>query len=82
MYYGTVSPDLKYVVFTDSPKDGGGSDNRGSPLIVMRLSDAPTIAGKSPVLRKRSPRDQKGAVLKLSAGWNPHWTFADVEGQP
>jgi len=82
MYYGTVSPDLKYVVFTDSPRDGAGTDKNGSPLVVMRLSDAPTIAGKSPALRKRSPRDQAGPVLRLSAGWNPHWTFASVGDRP
>lgn len=82
MYYGTVSPDLKYVVFTDSPQDGAGADKSGSPLIVMRLSDTPTIAGASPVLRKRSPGDKQGVVLRLPAGWNPHWTYRDIPDQP
>ncbi len=80
MYYGTVSPDLKYVVFTDSPKDGGGANKNGSPLRLMRLADAPTISGASPQLRKISPKDNKGPVLTLPAGWNPHWTFAAIGG--
>ena len=87
MYYGTVSPDLWYVVLTDSPKDGGGATADGSPLVVMRLSDAPTIAGPSPLLRKRSlplsksSRDKNGPVLRLSPGWNPHWTYAKTGGE-
>jgi hypothetical protein len=81
MYYGTVSPDLKYVVFTDSPKDGAGADKSGSPLLVMRLSDTPTISGESPVLRKRSPTDRNGPALRLPTGWNPHWTDADIPSE-
>jgi hypothetical protein len=36
------------------------------------------VGGKSEVLRKQYPNAKDGPVLDLSAGWEPHWTFADV----
>jgi len=78
IYGGALSPDGKYVLFTRCPQDGGGSERDGAPGGLMRLSDAPTIAGESKALRKLHPDTKNGPVLSLPDCWEPHWTFADV----
>jgi len=71
IYGGAVSPDGKYVVFTRSLTDG----NEDSAVLgLMRLSDAPTIAGESEALRKLHPKTKDGPVLSLGPGWEPHWS--------
>ncbi len=79
IYGGAVSPDGKYVLFTRSQKDLGEVDNSITTMALMRLQDAPVIAGKSPVLRKANPSAHEGPVLDLSFGWEPHWTYAQLE---
>ncbi len=78
IYGGALSPDGKYVLFTRCPQDGGGSERGGAPGGLMRLSDAPTIAGNSKSLRKLHPDSKDGPVLTLPDCWEPHWTFADI----
>jgi dipeptidyl aminopeptidase/acylaminoacyl peptidase len=78
MYGGALSPDGKYVLFTRGPKDGSGSKKDGAPICVMRLSDAPSIGGASPDLRKIHPVTKDGPVLTLDKGWEPCWTYADI----
>ncbi len=78
IYGGGLSPDGKYVVFSRGLVDGGGSESSGAPLCLMRLSDAPTIAGQSKDLRKVHPRTKDGPVLPFGEGWEPCWTYADV----
>ncbi|HQH72491.1 MAG TPA: hypothetical protein PK360_10470, partial [bacterium] len=80
IYGGALSPDGQYVLFTKCPKDGGGSEQAGAPIGVMRLSDAPTIGGESPDLRRAHPQTKDGPVLMLEAGWEPAWTFAEIGG--
>jgi Tol biopolymer transport system component len=82
IYGGEVSPDMKYVVFTASTKDGGGSEKSGAPMYLMRLSDAPTIHGESSALRKVHPNTKSGVLLSLPVGWEPDWTAADAGGTP
>jgi Tol biopolymer transport system component len=79
IYGGVLSPDMKYVMFTSCGQDGGGSEKKGAPICVMRMSDAPTIEGESKALRKLHPNTKDGPVLTLHAGWEPHWTFASLE---
>ena len=78
IYGGRLSPDGRYVVFTRCPKDGGGAESSGAPMGVMRMADAPTIAGESPDLRKVHPGTKDGPVLHLPAGWEPCWTYAEM----
>ncbi len=78
MYGGALSPDAKYVVLTASDKDGGASEERGAPMAVIRLADTPMITGESTALRKLHPDTKDGPVLELPAGWEPHWTDAEI----
>lgn len=77
IYGGDISPDSKYVLFTTSSKDGGMVD---AFMHVMRLRDAPSIAGKSPALRRLHPHTKDGPVLPLTLGWEPHWTYGHIKG--
>ena len=79
IYGGALSPDGKYVLFTRCPEDGGGSERGGAPGGLMRLRDAPTIGGESKALRKAHPSTKDGPVLPLPDGWEPHWTFAEID---
>jgi Tol biopolymer transport system component len=78
IYGGAISPDSKYVLFTRSPIDEMGMNRLGAPISLMRLRDAPTIAGESKALRKLHPDAKNGAVLSLPDGWEPCWTFAQI----
>jgi Tol biopolymer transport system component len=74
IYGGDISPDGKYVLFARSTVDGI-ANQRGAPMGLMRLSDAPTIGGESLALRKKYPGTKDGPVLQLPDGWEPHWTY-------
>ncbi|HQE81897.1 MAG TPA: hypothetical protein PLM14_02785 [Candidatus Hydrogenedentes bacterium] len=78
IYGGAVSPDGAYVLFSTSPKDGSGAENAGGQIYIMRLADAPTIAGESAELRQLHPATKDGPVLFLAQGWEPHWTCAEI----
>lgn len=58
--------------------DGGGSEKSGAPICVMKMSDAPVIGAPSPYLEATYPDAKHGAVLTLTAGWEPVWTYAEV----
>jgi len=78
IYGGHISPNGKYVIFTGNPQEDGDPSNSGAPMAVMRLADAPIIAGSSPEMRKLHPKANAGPVLALPAGWEPCWTAADL----
>ncbi len=78
VYGGNVSPDGFYVLFTGNVQEDGDPGRAGAPMALMRLSDAPTIAGESKELRALHPQTKDGPVLTLPAGWEPCWTFAEV----
>ncbi len=78
IYGGALSPDDKYVLFTRCPQDGGGSEKSGAPICVMRMADAPAIAGPSHALRKVHPEAKDAPVLQLGDGWEPHWMYAEI----
>ncbi len=79
IYGGALSPDSKYVLFTRCAQDGGGSERSGAPICVMRMADAPAIGGPSPALRKVHPNATNAQLLQLVDGWEPHWTYAEIE---
>ena len=78
IYGGALSPDGKYVLFTRCAEDGGGSEKSGAPICVMRMANAPAIAGPSEALRKVHPNAQEAVVLQLVDGWEPYWTYAEI----
>ncbi len=73
IYGNMISPDSRYVVFTRSIEEDGDPQHAGSPMAILRLSDAPTVGGESRVLRKRHTFSRDGARLDLPVGWKPHW---------
>ena len=81
IYGGALSPDGKYVLFTRCGQDGGGSEKSGAPICVMRMADAPAIAGPSVALRKVHPNAKEATVLQLVDGWEPCWTYAEIGAQ-
>jgi Tol biopolymer transport system component len=81
IYGGCISPDGKYALFTRSKEDLGEVDHSETTMALIRLGDAPVVGGKSEVLRRQYPGAKDGPVLDLAAGWEPHWTFADVGRQ-
>jgi hypothetical protein len=79
IYGGATSPDDKYVLFTTSSGDGGGSEKGGAAIHVIRIADTPMITGESKKLRELHPNTKGGPVLDLPVGWEPHWTYADIK---
>lgn len=82
IYSGAYSPDAKYILFSKCPEDGGGSEKSGGTICLMRIEDAPTIAGPSEELRKLHPNAKSGTVIEIDQGWEPHWTFTEVLQNP
>jgi Tol biopolymer transport system component len=78
IYGGAISPDGHYVLFTRGLRDGLSGDQNGGVMGLMRMRDAPTIAGASTALRKLHPHTKDGPVLTLPMGWEPHWTYAAI----
>lgn len=81
IYGGALSPDGKYVLFTRCPQDGGGSEESGAPICVMRMDDTPAVGGESVELRKVHPDANDAPMLQLVNGWEPCWTYVDIGAQ-
>lgn len=78
IYGGHVSPDGKYVLFTGNAQEDGDPENVGAPMGMIRLADAPIIAGQSEELRTLHPHARQGPVLDLPVGYEPCWTFSKL----
>jgi dipeptidyl aminopeptidase/acylaminoacyl peptidase len=78
VYGGHASPDGKYVLFTGNMREDGDPGHAGAPMGLMRLADAPIVAGESKDLRKLHPDAKSGPYLTLPDGWAPSWTFAEI----
>ena len=78
VYGGHVSPDGKHLLFTGNVKEDGDPGGGGAPMALMRVSDAPVIAGQSPELWAAHPDAKSGPVLVLPVGWEPCWTFSEA----
>jgi hypothetical protein len=50
-------------------------------MMIVRMSDRPVVFGRGEDLEQKYPRASDGAKvgLSLGAGWEPHWTYADVD---
>ena len=82
VYGGCISPDGKYVLFTGNKNEDGDPQNSGAPMGLMRLADAPILGGDSAALRAAHPNTKIGPVLRLPSGWEPHWTYKDLQLEP
>ena len=78
VYGGQVSPDGKYVVFTDNVQAVADRRHTGAAMRLLRLADAPIIGGLSPELLKQHPEAKRGPVIELPTGWEPCWTAAEI----
>jgi Tol biopolymer transport system component len=80
VYYGCMSPDDQYVIFSCPETDGGTE----ADLALIRLADAPIIIPDDYLeLRSLYPTARGGPVLRLAQpGFEPHWTFAEVGAKP
>jgi len=78
VYYGCISPDDRYVVFSVSETDGGTD----SGMRIMRLADGPVVVPADfEALRELYPGARSGPVLAVGhPGFEPHWTYRDVGG--
>jgi hypothetical protein len=79
IYFGCTSPDDRYVIFS-APTDDGGVD---AEMALVRLADTPIVAPASyQSLQALYPEAKHGPVLHLGrAGFEPHWTYAPLEGR-
>ena len=77
IYFGCTSPDNKYALFSRPETDGGSEAN----MAIVRLADAPIIVPEDyKELKALYPQAKNGPVLILKlAGFEPFWTFADLE---
>ena len=82
VYGGCVSPDGNYVLFTGNKEEDGDAMNAGAPMGLLRMRDAPTVAGISRSAREEHPDAKASPVLTLTPGWEPHWTLANPESKP
>jgi Tol biopolymer transport system component len=82
LYGACISPDGRYLLFTRSEADLGPVEPSRTSMSIIRLADAPVVAGESSVLRSRFPAAHRGPRLDLSWGWEPHWTSHDVRSAP
>ena len=78
IYGGCISPDGGYVLFTRSREDLGRVDNSDTTISIIRLRDTPVLGDVGPALRTRFPEAKTGLRLDLPAGWEPHWTKAEI----
>ena len=80
IYFGCMSPDDQYVIFSILPKDGLVE----APMALVRLADTPIVAPGYPELVNLYPNAKPGPVLRLTnlpEGFEPHWTYEDVGGK-
>ena len=83
VYWTCVSPDDKYAIFSIFPKDNGIDGE----MAIIRLADTPMVVSSTVPYKELEalyPNSKHGPVLHLTnvpAGFEPHWTAADVGGQ-
>jgi hypothetical protein len=79
IYGGHMSPDGKYVLFTGTVEEVGEPRPAGAPMGLLRLADAPVIVGKNGDLHKQHREAKDGPVLVLPTGWEPCWTYHEID---
>ncbi len=78
IYGGAVSPDGHYLLFSRSVADLGKVDHAKTTIALIRSADTPMLGDDDDALRKAYPNARRGVRLDLDAGWEPHWTAADI----
>jgi len=81
LYGGCVSPDGTYILFTRSQKDLGEVDIAQTTMAICRVQDTPILVGPGDCggMRDRYPDARSGPVLDLPRGWEPDWTYAEMD---
>ena len=83
VYFACVSPDGKYVVFSDDVPD----TILVGAMHLIRLADTPIVAPEPafPELKELYPNAKEGPILDLKLpggaplrGFEPHWTSAEI----
>jgi Tol biopolymer transport system component len=79
IYYGCTSPDDKYVVFGVPASDGGVD----AEMALVRLEDTPMVVPDDyKGLKALYPEAKGGPMVRLGqAGFEPHWTYAEIESK-
>ena len=82
-YFGCLSPDDKYLVFSTDPEDG----LIVGAMHVIRMSDTPIVRPGFKALEEMYPEASRGPVLDLKLkngtplrGFEPQWTAAEIGG--
>ena len=82
IYFGCTSPDGKYVIFSRRPRNMGPIEGE---MAIVRMADAPIVApggeAYDQAMRMQYGQVHTGPVLHLTnlpAGFEPHWTDADL----
>jgi WD40 repeat protein len=83
-YFACVSPDDKYVIFSDDVHDGIVAGD----MHVIRMADTPIIPEGIKKIRLLHPGWKDGPVLDLNLksgiplrGFEPHWTYAELDAR-
>ncbi len=80
LYFATLSPDNKYVIYSRLDKDG----SLAGPMAIVRLADTPIIDGSWLAVEKQYATNAKrGPVLHLDLppAFHPNWTYAKLGGR-
>jgi hypothetical protein len=80
LYFATLSPDNKYVIYCRLDKDG----SLAGPMAVVRLADAPIIDGSWLAVEKQYAQNAKREPilhLALPPAFHPDWTYAKLGGK-
>ena len=77
IYGGCSSPDGKYLLMTRSEEDLGTAGPKIA-MALIRLSDTPMLGSSDKALAGQYPSAKPGPRLDLPAGWEPHWTYAEI----
>jgi hypothetical protein len=80
LYFATLSPDNKYVIYSRLDKDG----SLAGPMAIVRLADTPIIDGSWLAVEKQYAKNAKrGPILHLDLppAFHPNWTYAKLGGR-
>jgi hypothetical protein len=78
IYGACASPDARYLLFTRSVQDHGGTGESRSMMAIIRYADTPMIGENSPALRQQVPNAKPACRLDLGFGLEPHWTAQEI----